>query len=242
MIDIKPLGSSSAGNAYRITDGTTALLLECGLRWREMQRALDYRMPDIAGCLVTHEHGDHVKAAKDVMKAGIDIYASAGTLEAAGLSDHHRSIPIQAMKQFNIGTWTILPFDVQHDVSEPLGFLLANRSGEKLLFATDTFYIQYRFTGLTHLLIECNYSSAIVLQNIKMEVDDDARRNLIHRYKRLLRSHFSLENVKEFIRANDLSKVREIWLIHLSDTNSDESQFKREIQELTGCPVYVAGK
>lgn len=57
---------------------------------------------------------------------------------------------------------------------------------------------------------------------------------------RLLTSHFSLENVKEFLKANDLSQVREIWLLHLSDGNSDQVRFKREIMELCGKPVYVA--
>jgi phosphoribosyl 1,2-cyclic phosphodiesterase len=60
--------------------------------------------------------------------------------------------------------------------------------------------------------------------------------------KRLLRSHFSLENVLEFLRANDMSKVQEIYLLHLSDNNSDEAMFKRRVQEVTGKPVYVAGR
>ena len=51
-----------------------------------------------------------------------------------------------------------------------------------------------------------------------------------------------MANVKEFLRANDLSKVEEIHLLHLSDGNSDEARFKREIQELTGRVVMVAGK
>jgi len=33
--------------------------------------------------------------------------------------------------------------------------------------------------------------------------------------------------------------VREIWLIHLSDNNSDNARFKREIQELTGKMVFI---
>jgi phosphoribosyl 1,2-cyclic phosphodiesterase len=57
---------------------------------------------------------------------------------------------------------------------------------------------------------------------------------------RLLKSHFSLENVKQFLRANDLSRVREIWLLHLSDGNSDAERFKREVMELTGKPTYIA--
>lgn len=233
MIEIKPLGSSSAGNAYYVTDGCTALLLEAGIRYKDIQRALDFQASGIAGCLISHEHGDHGKAATDVMKAGINVYASQGTLEALGLSGH-RAKPIRAKQQFRIGTWSILPFDVQHDVTEPLGFLLANQAGEKLLFATDTYYIRYRFKGLTHIMVECNYSLQLLNENIA------AGRVPAMMKKRLLRSHFSLENVKDFLLANDLSKVREIWLLHLSDNNSDEAQFKREIQELTGKPVLVA--
>ncbi|WP_425622954.1 MBL fold metallo-hydrolase [Brevibacillus borstelensis] len=233
MIEIKPLGSSSAGNAYHITDGCTALLLEAGIRYKDIQRALNFQTSGLAGCLLSHEHGDHGKAAAEVMKAGIDVYASQGTLDALGLPGH-RAKPIRAKHQFRIGTWSILPFDVQHDVAEPLGFLLANQAGEKLMFATDTYYIRYRFKGLTHIMVECNYSLQLLNENIA------AGRVPAMMKKRLLRSHFSLENVKDFLIANDLSQVQEIWLLHLSDNNSDEAMFKREIQELTGKPVLVA--
>lgn len=46
--------------------------------------------------------------------------------------------------------------------------------------------------------------------------------------------------MKDFLKANDLRHVQEIWLLHLSDGNSDADRFKREIQELTGKPVYIA--
>ncbi|KIL37955.1 beta-lactamase [Gordoniibacillus kamchatkensis] len=233
MIDIQPLGSSSAGNAYRISDGKTALLLEAGIRFTDLRRALGFRVSDIAGCLISHEHGDHCKAAADLAKAGVDIYASEGTLSALKLPQH-RSRTIRAKEQFMIGTWTIMPFDVEHDVAEPLGFLLMNEQLEKLVFITDSFYCRYRFSGLTHIMIETNFSERILDENIL------AGRVPAVMKSRLLRSHFSLENAKEFFKANDLSKVQEIWLLHLSDTNSDEALFKREIQELTGKHVLVA--
>lgn len=233
MIQIKPLASSSAGNAYYITDGTTALLLEAGIKYKEIQRALNFQTSDIAGCLITHEHGDHGKSASEIIKAGITVYASQGTLDALKL-EGHRISPIQALNQFTIGTWTIMPFDIQHDVSEPLGFLLVNQAGDKLLFATDTYYIKYRFQGVTHLLVECNYSMKILNENVASGRVPAAMK------RRLLRSHFSLENVKDFLLANDLSRIQEVWLLHLSDNNSDEALFKREIQSITGKPVYVA--
>lgn len=176
---------------------------------------------------------DHCKAVKDVMKAGIDCCMSQGTAEAIGASGH-RIKPVQARKQFNVGTWTILPFDTEHDAAEPLGFLLANRDGDKLLYLTDSFYCRYRFKGLTHIMCECNYSLDILKANVAAGLVSTELKN------RILKSHFSLANVKEFLKANDLSRVEEIILIHLSDDNSDANRFKREIQALTGKAVTIA--
>ncbi|MDB4868277.1 MAG: fold metallo-hydrolase [Cohnella sp.] len=235
MIDIQPLASSSAGNAYKVSDGKTTLLLEAGIRFSDIRKALEFRLSQVAGCLITHEHGDHVKSASELMKAGVNIYASQGTLDGAKLSGH-RAKPIQSGKQFTVGSWTVKPFDVEHDVSEPLGFLLANEDGDKLLFITDSYFCRYTFSGLTHIMVECNYSLKLLNENINAGRVHPAMKS------RLLRSHFSLENVKDFLRANDLSNVQEIHLLHLSDTNSDEALFKREIQELSGKLVLVAGR
>jgi phosphoribosyl 1,2-cyclic phosphodiesterase len=166
------------------------------------------------------------------MRAGIDCYMSRGTAEALGVSGHRLNI-IKAKQQFRIGAWTILPFELQHDVFN-LGFLLANQAGDKLLYATDTYYIRYKFHGLTHIMIEANYSLDILKRNVEAGAVSKALKS------RLLKSHFSLENVKQFLRANDLSRVREIWLLHLSDGNSDSERFKREVMELTGKPTYIA--
>jgi phosphoribosyl 1,2-cyclic phosphodiesterase len=233
MIEIVPLASGSRGNCYHITDGSTPLLLECGIPFREIQKGLHFRVSEVAVCLVSHEHQDHSKAVRDVMKAGIDCYMSQGTAEALGISGHRLHI-IKAKQQFRIGTWTILPFETQHDAQEPLGFLLVNRDGDKMLYATDTYYIRYRFQGLTHIAVECNYSLDILRANVEAGMVEPALKN------RILKSHFSLENVKKFLQANDLGKVQEIWLLHLSDNNSNAERFKREVMELTGKPTYIA--
>jgi phosphoribosyl 1,2-cyclic phosphodiesterase len=233
LIEILPLASGSQGNCYYITDGSFPLLLECGIGMKEIQRGLNFRTSQLASCLVSHEHKDHCKAVQDMMKAGIDCYMSAGTAEALGISGHRLHI-IKAKQQFRIGTWTILPFETQHDAQEPLGFLLVNRDGDKMLYATDTYYIRYRFQGLTHIAVECNYSLDILRANVEAGMVEPALKT------RIMKSHFSLENVKKFLQANDLGKVQEIWLLHMSDGNSDSERFKREVQELTGKPTYIA--
>jgi len=232
-MDIKILASSSQGNCYRVSDGQTSLLLECGIQIQKIKQALEFKLSEVAGCLISHEHKDHCKAIADIIKAGIDVYLSKGTKEALRI-EGYRVREIKAQKQFNIGTLSVLPFETEHDAAEPLGYLIYSRATkEKLMFATDTYYIRYRFNGLTHIMVECNYAYDILQANIEAGLVPEGLKN------RLLESHFSLDNVKRFLKANDLSKVQEIYLMHLSAGNSDEDRFKREIQELTGKQIII---
>lgn len=89
MITIKTLATGSKGNCYVVDDGYTVLLLECGISFKEIQRALDFNTRDIKGCLVTHSHQDHCKGLKDVLKHSIDCYMSPGTVKDLGV-EHHR--------------------------------------------------------------------------------------------------------------------------------------------------------
>ena len=234
-MEIRAIASGSGGNAYYISDSKTPLLLECGIPFKILQRELDFKVYELGACLITHEHQDHCKAVEDMLKAGVDCYASLGTLNALGLSGRHRVKGILPHEAYSIGSWRLRPFEVEHDAAEPLGFLLANTAGEKLLYVTDSYYCRYKFGGLTHIMIECNHSYEILNYNVAAGLLPQEMKN------RLIHSHFALENVKEFLKANDLSKVQEIYLIHMSAGNSDGKKFKREIMELTGKPCYIAG-
>lgn len=232
-MDIKVIASGSSGNAYRICDGQTALLLDAGIPIQRIKQALNFRVRDLSGCLITHSHGDHSKAAKDLARAGVDIYTSMGTLEACKLSGH-RMKPIKALQELTIGSFAVLPFDVQHDAPEPLGFLLTSRlTGEKLLYFTDTYYIKYRFAGLTHIMGECNYSMDIINQSVRNGYIP------LELVPRLIKSHMSLEHFIDLLKANDLRQVEQIYLLHLSNNNSDAERFKVAVQKLTGTEVYI---
>jgi phosphoribosyl 1,2-cyclic phosphodiesterase len=166
------------------------------------------------------------------MKLGIDVYMSGGTAKELGLSGHRLKI-VKDHVGFWCGGLRITPFDVEHDSAEPLGFVIDNNKGERFIYATDTFYIKYKFSGITHLAVECNYIDEILKENIRSGRIDP------NRYVRIRKSHMSLEHLKEFLLANDLSKLKEIYLLHLSAANSDEARIKKEIQEITGKQVYI---
>ena len=135
-LTIKSIASSSAGNCYLIDDGRTQIMIECGIPIKKIRQALDFNMSGVSGCLCSHAHLDHAKAAKDVMKAGIDCYMSQGTINGLGLTGH-RVKQIEAKKRFEVGSFHIMPFESIHDCDGSMGFLLASH-GDKCLFCTDS--------------------------------------------------------------------------------------------------------
>lgn len=232
-MDIIAYASSSKGNAYKVSDGATSLLIDCGLPFKTLQEKCGYKASAFDACLISHNHLDHSKGAKDLAKAGIDIYSSVGTIDACGLSGH-RIHPVRALSTFTVGSFQVMPFDVQHDAPEPLGFLIqSNHTKERLVYITDTYYIKYRFDRLTHIMIEANYSEEGVMASI------DRGYISPELAPRLIKSHMSLEHLLQFFRANDLSSLKKVYLIHLSENNSQEQLFKREVQKITGVEVYV---
>ncbi len=233
-MNIQSLASSSAGNCYKVSDGSTTLLLEAGITIQRIKQGLNFRLSDIDGCLITHSHQDHCKAVKDILKAGIDVYSTKETFEAVGANNEHRAQIIDTHKQFTINTFTIRAFKTEHDCPGSVGFLIfSTTTREKLVFITDSYFVRYRFRGLTHIMVECNYAADILQAKVDSGMLQEAQ------VARLVQSHFSLGHVKDFLKANDLRQVQEIYLLHLSAGNSDAVRFKREIQAITGKQVIV---
>lgn len=233
-MNLKVLGSSSSGNCYLIEVNNEKLILDAGVNFKIVQKELNFNFNGIEGVLITHEHMDHLKYATNFALYGIDIYASAGTFQKQNLVGHRFKV-IKALKQFEVGNFVILPFDTQHDAAEPLGFLIQHKiTGEKLLYATDTYYIKYKFNKLNYLLLECNYNKEIAKENAENGVINKTR------YTRLLESHFSLDNVIKFLKSNDLSYVKNIILCHLSDTNSNQDIMQSKVYEETNINTTIA--
>jgi len=222
---IKVLATGSTGNSYLIkTEGET-LLLELGINFKNIKRDNDFDLSKVVGALVTHEHKDHCKGVADATKCGVDVYMSQGTKEAIGI-ESHRIHTIEHNKPFKVGEFTIIPFNTQHDVNEPLGFLIYHHELGKILFATDTYFIKNRFANVDHILIECNYSEEVLP-------------NLPPWRARVIKSHMSLETLKETLSSWDLTGTKDITLVHISGENGNPDKFQSEIQELTGIKTFI---
>lgn len=231
---LKVLGSSSKGNCYLLMAQDDILILEAGVVIKDIKMALGFDFRNVRGCLVTHEHKDHSRAAIDLHNMGIPIYCTKGTREALELPHKASCIMVPEVTTVKIGGFAVTAYKSKHDAAEPCMFLIYHPEMGSMAFATDTYIIPYDFRGLNHYLIEANYSMKII--------QDKVTQGLLNMKlaQRIIKSHLSLENaLKQIKDSNDLENV---ILIHLSDSNSNAEEFKAEAQKSTGKPVYIADK
>ena len=228
-MDIKVIASGSSGNAYLIGDGHTLLLLDAGIPFKRIQIGCGFRTSMIDGCLVTHRHGDHAAAIPKLIERGIAVYSNA---DVAGLYEGVQELT--ALNEYTIGTFRVLPFEAVHDVPCYGYQVTSAATNEKLVYITDSAYVRYTFTGLTHIMVEANYDEGIMLGNVR---DEKIPFSLA---ERVAGTHMSIDTLIDLLRANDMTKVRQIYLLHLSDNNSDAEVFKRLVQQETGAEVYIA--
>jgi len=212
------LASSSAGNAYCVSDKDTRILLECGVSHTKLQKLSGFSLSEFRACLVSHEHKDHAKAVQELISRGMVVYMSQGTAEALEADGVEL---IEDRTQFNIGSFDIVPFTTFHDAKEPLGFLIKSRiDGDVLAFATDTVNLRYKFPGLNILAIEANYDKNILERCERMP------EKVRHR---ITNSHMEIDTLCDYLRSLDLSQCREIHLLHLSDATSHEGHFINKV-------------
>lgn len=240
MVEIKTFGSSSKGNCYLLTEGGSSLLIEAGVN----PSKLKIPWAQVDGILLTHEHQDHGKYINQVLKrCSANVVSTKGTLDALNVPEHRREevestdyLVFSTDEQMKV--WTVEVFDTEHDAADPVGFVITSPNGKVILFATDTYYIRYRFSYIDIAMIECNYDLVRLEQRFQLGHIDKRQ------YSRILRSHFALDHVIKFFNANNSWEgvLEEVHLLHLSDRNSDAEYFKQEVAKVTGVPVYIAGE
>ena len=80
-----------------------------------------------------------------------------------------------------------MPFDVKHDVAEPLGFLIEHEECGLVLFLTDSYYSEYTFPGLNNIIVEANYDQRILDQRLANGEDPKFLRDrvIVSRYRKV---------------------------------------------------------
>jgi len=218
---LKCLGSSSQGNTYLLISENEVLVIEAGISFKEVKIALNHSINNIVGCLVSHSHLDHSKYMNEYVKAGIPVMFP--------------NFPKHAIPNKNVGNFIVTPFDLIHDV--PIyGFHIHHPETGNTLFITDTGEIPYRFANLNQIIVEANYDEDIVNELMLNDKLNARGQN------RVEASHLSIQKTLQFLSENDLSKVQNIVLTHLSSGSSNAKDFQQRTEKATGKTVTIADK
>ncbi len=224
---LKTIATGSSGNCHAlISNDNEILLLDVGVGVKEIKRGIDYRISDVVGALVSHAHADHSKSVKDFERMGIPVFAPYKSLEPMSFKEC----------MFTVQAFDLTDMDghFKHTNADGTecpcyGFLIQHPEMGRLLYITDTEFCKWRFKDINHIIVSANYQSKYI-------TDDDAKRNHV------LRGHMELETVKEFVKANKSSALRNVILCHLSQENIDPIEAQAEVEKVVNCPVYVAKK
>jgi phosphoribosyl 1,2-cyclic phosphodiesterase len=231
-MNIEVLASSSSGNAYIVDDGETVLLLDAGITLKEMQVKSNFKVNEVSACLLSHEHGDHSKGVKELLKRAVDVYAPPDTITALNLSGH-RVHQAEVSKVFEVGSFKILPVQMFHDCT-CYGYLVqSQKTKEKLFFATDTYKITVNPKNIDYLILEVNYQMEIINRYVNDGIVEPGIRG------RLLQSHFELSDALTWLNRIDKTNLKRIYVAHLSSGNSNAEDIKKAVIEATGIPVTI---
>lgn len=251
------LASSSQGNCYilefEIKGVPTRIMVECGIPLSNIYKGLNqygFDLSSIETCLITHAHSDHSKAAIDLKRLGIKIFASPATLKAIHVDGEE--LIEEHVKMVCEGVY-VLPFAVEHDCEGSLGFVIKTHE-ETVIFVNDhkrwkTNLINFK---PNYVFIECNYDHKVVYaqyNNLKKRLQEPLSRDeydevklKIAQHERNLNSHCSLHGTLVGLSKLNLSKCKAIFLMHLSDRYANEYRMKNEVQYKTQIITYVCGK
>jgi ribonuclease BN (tRNA processing enzyme) len=214
------INSNSKGNAYILESGSEILLLESGVRLREVTSKLNPQK-NVVGLCASHVHADHGKYINQYLnRFGCESVTSENAISG---------------KTYPLGEFCVTPFEVYHDV-KCFGFLVHHKEMGTLLFATDTYSLPFTFKGIDHWLIEANYADDILEDNLTSGRIDKKQ------HDRIIVSHFSLDNCIKALQESHAERAKNVVLLHLSARNSDKQMFRDRVAGAFGVPTYIAQK
>jgi phosphoribosyl 1,2-cyclic phosphodiesterase len=219
------LGSGSSGNSAVVEIGGVRLLVDAGLSAKQLTdraKGLGIDLKSIDGILLTHEHGDHIRGLRVLLKqAPVPVYATAATahvVRETGIANATWKI-FEAGQTFRIGEVEIEAFAIQHDAVDPVGFVMAHATYRLGLLSDAGFVTRgmvERLRGVHGLFVEANYDDALLEADTKRPWSTKQRISSRH-------GHLSNAQAAELVAELAHPGLRRVVLGHLSrDCNTPD--------------------
>ncbi len=225
-IQFKPLASSSKGNSTYIATNETKILIDAGLTCKRIVEKLEninVNITDIDAIFLTHEHSDHIKGIGVISrKYNIPIFATSKTIKyildnnKVGEIDKRNINIIYPSEKCVINDICLTPFDIPHDASQPVGYLV-QANGFNVGVATDfghvTEDIKYYLKNIDILLLESNYDEKMLMNGsypytLKRRIKSD-------------KGHLSNIDAGQLLCDIYSKRLKYVFLGHLSEENNE---------------------
>ena len=240
--------SSSAGNACRIFNKNTTILIDAGVSFKKLEKAAGAGFrPD--ALFITHEHSDHTSGAGIAnRKTKCPIYMpQASYMEKQAIFKDYQPEFLVGGDEIAIGDFKIKAFSTRHDSKACVGYTITEiPTGKKFGYVTDSGsyskLMAVALEGSDAYLLEADYDERLLDE---YEEYPDVHKNRI----RSPWGHLSNTQTLEFIKTSvDLEKTQWILLGHLSPrTNTPETlltqvsnQFPKYLDKFKIAPTPAA--
>ena len=218
-MEITCYGTGSTGNCYLIKTDGSSILLDAGLPLNKVLK--DTNLNNISFAFISHEHKDHSKEMKNLVLRGVQIVDG-------GITTEWRKHQIN--KNFRGNCYT---FGVKHDTT--CNGIVIETKEDTILYITDFNLCKWNLSmfQFTSIIVECNFVEDNISQAM---IDSDIK------IKRQINTHMGLNGLEKFLDTLNLTKCKEIILIHQStDTRLfDEYKVKMHIFGKYLIPVGIA--
>jgi phosphoribosyl 1,2-cyclic phosphodiesterase len=220
------LGSGSKGNSAVVECGGSRLLVDAGLSAKQLTSRLSLlgiAPESLDGILISHEHGDHVRGLKVLLKNwNLPVYCTAMTgrvVREAGIAEGRWKC-FDAGQAFQIGGAAVHTFSLQHDAVDPVGFVIGDGS-RRIGVVTDAGDVTRNLTealrGVEGLFIEANYDDDLLANDTKRPWSIKQRISSRH-------GHLSNRQCAGLLREIAHERLTRVVIGHLSsDCNTPET-------------------
>lgn len=228
------LASGSRGNAIWVEEGDLAILLDCGLSFKEFKRRADLAGLEIRklGCvLVSHEHRDHISGLGPLTRA-LKIPALANRETSERAAPHVGKVNWQIFStgdRLDFGPLKVKTLPISHDTPDPVAFLIESAAGS-LGLATDmgvpTGLVRQKLKGLAALILEFNHDFRLLMEgpypwHLKQRVRSRV-------------GHLANDVAAELAAELHHQDLKHLVLAHLSETNNSPDLAIKAAREAIG--------
>ncbi|MEI9943077.1 MAG: MBL fold metallo-hydrolase [Chitinophagaceae bacterium] len=242
-LHISSLNSGSNGNCYYIGNDNEAVLIDAGISCREtekrMQR-LGLSMEKVKAVFISHEHSDHISGLTVLSKKyKLPVYITPNTEKIGRLHLDNKLINrFKAGEMITIGELTVIPFQKEHDASDPHSFIVCS-SSVKIGVFTDIGVackqVIYYFKQCHAAFLESNYDEDMLMNGgypyyLKKRISDG-------------KGHLSNAEALSLFREHRPAFMSHLILSHLSKNNNSPELVNQLFQQhADGRRIIVASR